>query len=75
MCTAARAVAAAFVDDASILKMTFGTDGRSLVVETHNRDAFFSRLQAVVVEKGIEVDEITSPDDNLQAVFDYLVGK
>ena len=72
---AVRAVAAAFVDDASILKMTFGTDGRSLVVETHNRDAFFSRLQAVVVEKGIEVDEITSPDDNLQAVFDYLVGK
>jgi ABC-2 type transport system ATP-binding protein len=72
---AARAVAAAFVDDASVLKMTFGTDGRSLVVETHNRDAFFSRLQAVVVEKGIEVDEIDSPDDNLQAVFDYLVGK
>jgi ABC-2 type transport system ATP-binding protein len=71
----ARTVAAAFVDDPSILKMSFGADGRSLVVETHNRDAFFSRLQSVVIGKGIEVDEITSPDDNLQAVFDYLVGK
>jgi len=71
----ARTVAASFVSDPSILKMSFGPDGRSLVVETHKRDAFFSRLQSVVIEKGIEVEEITSPDDNLQAVFDYLVGK
>ena len=71
---APRALAAAFVGDASILKMSFGPDGRSLVVETHARDAFFGRLQSVVVEGGFEVEEITSPDDNLQAVFDYLVG-
>jgi ABC-2 type transport system ATP-binding protein len=74
-CRDARAVAASFVGDASILKMSFGEDGRSLVVETHNRDAFFSRLQSVVIEKGVQVEELTSPDDNLQAVFDYLVGK
>jgi ABC-2 type transport system ATP-binding protein len=74
-CSDARSVAAAFVDDASILKMSFEPGGRSLVVETHKRDVFFSRLQSVVIEKGIEVEEITSPDDNLQAVFDYLVGK
>jgi len=74
-CADARAVAARFVHDTSILKMSFGTDGRSLVVETYKRDAFFSRLQAVVLEDGIEVEELTSPDDNLQAVFDYLVVK
>jgi ABC-2 type transport system ATP-binding protein len=72
-CDDPRAVAAVFVADPSILKMSFGADGRSLVVETHNRDAFFSRLQSIAAEKGIEIDEITSPDDNLQAVFDYLV--
>jgi len=72
-CADARAVAARFVQDPSILKMSFGPDARSLVVETHNRDAFFSRLQSVVLETGIEVEEISSPDDNLQAVFDYLV--
>jgi ABC-2 type transport system ATP-binding protein len=74
-CADARAVAARFVLDPFVLKMSFGPDGRSLVVETHNRDAFFSRLQSVVVETGIEVEEISSPDDNLQAVFDYLVVK
>ncbi len=74
-CDRPRSVAARFAEDASILKMSFGPDGRSIVVETHARDAFFSRLQAAILEGGLEVEEITSPDDNLQAVFDYLVGK
>jgi hypothetical protein len=55
--------------------MSFAADGRTLVVETHNRDAFFGRLTGVVLEAGLAVDEISSPDDNLQSVFEYLVGK
>jgi ABC-2 type transport system ATP-binding protein len=70
-----RALAARFVGDRSIQKMTFAPDGRTLVVETHKRDDFYGRLTGVVLEDGIEVEEISSPDDNLQAVFEYLVGK
>lgn len=70
-----RRLAAGFVADAEVQKMTFGPDGRTLVVETHRRDVFFGRLTDAVLEAGVVVDEITSPDDNLQAVFDYLVGK
>lgn len=70
-----RALAARFVGDRSIQKMTFGADGRTLVVETHKRDQFFGRLTGAVLETGIEVDEISSPDDNLQSVFEYLVEK
>jgi ABC-2 type transport system ATP-binding protein len=70
-----RALAACFVGDRSIQKMSFAPDGRTFVVETHKRDDFFARLTGVVLEGGIEVEEISSPDDNLQAVFEYLVGK
>jgi ABC-2 type transport system ATP-binding protein len=70
-----RRLAARFVGDSSVLKMTFDGDGRTLVVETRKRDDLFGRLGPVVLETGIEVEEITSPDDNLQAVFEYLVGK
>jgi ABC-2 type transport system ATP-binding protein len=70
-----RALAERFVGDRSIQKMSFGADGRTLVVETHKREDFFARLTGVVLEGGIEVEEISSPDDNLQAVFEYLVGK
>ncbi len=70
-----RALAARFVGDPAVQKMTFAPDGRTLVVETHKRDDFFGRLTGAVLEGGIEVEEISSPDDNLQAVFEYLVGK
>ncbi len=70
-----RTLAALFVREVAISKMTFGPDGRTLTLETPRRDEFFSRLPAAAVENGIDVEEITSPDDNLQAVFDYLVGK
>ena len=70
-----RALAARFVGDRSIQKMTFPPDGQTLVVETHKRDEFFGRLTGFVLEAGIEVEEISSPDDNLQSVFEYLVGK
>ncbi len=70
-----RGLASGFVGDPSILKMTFPADGRTLVVETRNRDAFFGALPKAALGAGIEVEEITSPDDNLQSVFEYLVGK
>jgi ABC-2 type transport system ATP-binding protein len=46
----------------------------ALVVETARPDAFYARLtdMAATGEAGV-IDEVTSPDDNLQAVFKYLV--
>jgi ABC-2 type transport system ATP-binding protein len=70
-----RRLAAGFVGDPAVLKLTFDADGRTLVVETRNRDHLFSGLAAAALEAGIAIDEISSPDDNLQAVFSYLVGK
>ncbi len=74
-CDDPRALAARFVKEPYVQNLSFGADAEGLVVETHNRDAFFGRLNAVILEGGVRIDEITSPDDNLQAVFDYLVGK
>jgi ABC-2 type transport system ATP-binding protein len=46
----------------------------ALVVETERPDAFYARVtdMAASGEAGV-IDEVTSPDDNLQAVFKYLV--
>jgi ABC-2 type transport system ATP-binding protein len=74
-CGDPRALAARFVKEPYVQNLRFEADAGGLVVETHNRDAFFGRLNAVILEGDVRVDEITSPDDNLQAVFDYLVGK
>ena len=44
------------------------------MVETGKPDTFYARLteMAATGEFGV-IDEVTSPDDNLQAVFQYLV--
>jgi ABC-2 type transport system ATP-binding protein len=45
-----------------------------LIVETDKPDIFYTRLTALAAagSAGL-IDEVTSPDDNLQAVFKYLV--
>ncbi len=74
-CDEPRRLASLVLGDEHVLKLHFGADGRSVLVETNNRERFFSRLMSLLVESRFAVEEITSPDDNLQAVFDYLVGK
>lgn len=74
-CADPRRLASLFLGEDYVLKLHFGPDPKALLVETNNRDRFFSLLLSLLVKNRIEVEEITSPDDNLQAVFDYLVGK
>jgi len=74
-CHDPRRLASVVLGDEYVLKLHFGADGRSLLIETNNRERFFSRLMSLLVDSRFEVEEITSPDDNLQAVFDYLVGQ
>ena len=46
----------------------------AVIVETARPDAFYTRLTRMAAsgEAGV-IEEVTSPDDNLQAVFKYLV--
>jgi ABC-2 type transport system ATP-binding protein len=74
-CNDPRQLASEIIREDYVLKVHFGTTPYSLLVETNNRDKFFNLLPTLFIENDIEVEEITSPDDNLQAVFDYLVGK
>lgn len=74
-CSNARQLASKFIQQDYVLKVHFSSSNDSLLIETNDRDKLFSLLPSLFIENKIEVDEITSPDDNLQAVFDYLVGK
>jgi ABC-2 type transport system ATP-binding protein len=55
-----------------VLSVTF--EEGALVVQTAKPDLFYSRLTALAASGDAgAIVEITSPDDNLQAVFKYLV--
>jgi ABC-2 type transport system ATP-binding protein len=67
-----RALARAFLAADDVISLRF-EDG-AVVVETGRPDAFYTRLTGMAAsgEAGA-IEEVTSPDDNLQAVFKYLV--
>jgi ABC-2 type transport system ATP-binding protein len=46
-----------------------------LMVETRAPDAFYGRLPQLSLEDGAGIREVYSDDDNLDAVFKYLVNK
>ena len=58
-----------------ISTIDFHPGGEMVTFNTNKRDQFFDLLNRVIVDHQMDVTEITSPDDNLQAVFDYLVGR
>jgi hypothetical protein len=45
-----------------------------VVVETADPDRCYDQIGEVVVAQNIAVRGLTSPDNNLGAVFDYLTG-
>jgi ABC-2 type transport system ATP-binding protein len=67
-----RRLARKFLERADVLSLRF--EPGAVVVETGRPDAFYAQLTEMAAsgECGA-IDEVTSPDDNLQAVFQYLV--
>jgi ABC-2 type transport system ATP-binding protein len=48
---------------------------KGIVVETHSPDVFYSYLPRLALEADTAIREVYSDDDNLEAVFKYLVSK
>jgi ABC-2 type transport system ATP-binding protein len=66
-----RGIAREFLGHDDVLSLRF--ESGAVVVETAKPDAFYTRLTEMAAADGFEITEVTSPDDNLQAVFRYLV--
>jgi ABC-2 type transport system ATP-binding protein len=67
-----RRLARQFLERDDVLSLKF--EPGAVVVETGKPDAFYARLTDIAASGEFGgIDEVTSPDDNLQAVFQYLV--
>jgi ABC-2 type transport system ATP-binding protein len=67
-----RGLAREFLTRADVISLRF--EPGAVVVETGQPDAFYAGLTDLVANGTCgAVEEVTSPDDNLQAVFKYLV--
>jgi ABC-2 type transport system ATP-binding protein len=67
-----RELARTFLSDDDVLSLKFEDGG--VVVQTGRPDMFYARLTDLAASGELgAIHEVTSPDDNLQAVFQYLV--
>ncbi|HUR34165.1 MAG TPA: ABC transporter ATP-binding protein [Vicinamibacterales bacterium] len=67
-----RSLAREFLASDHVLSLRF--EDEAVIVQTGRPDAFYAQLTALAASNDLgAIHEVTSPDDNLQAVFQYLV--
>jgi ABC-2 type transport system ATP-binding protein len=75
VCDGCRKLAGSLVGWSDVVRVSILPDEKGLTVETHSPDAFYSRLPELSLQDGMAIREVYSDDDNLEAVFKYLVNK
>ncbi len=66
-------VGARALETAGALEVTLDEDGRGLVLRTKDVDAFHRLLGRLVVDDGLAVERVAVADDDVQAVYRYLI--
>lgn len=68
-----RELAAALAREPEVVEIRI--ENASIWIKTPQPDAFYAKLPKVALESGADIREISSADDNLEAVFRYLTEK
>lgn len=58
----------------NVVEAQLHTDKQGLFVKTRNAEAFYLLLNRVVIESGMNIETVAPVDDDLNAVYHYLIG-
>jgi ABC-2 type transport system ATP-binding protein len=72
-CAEPRGLAAEFLQDSTTINVAFLD--RCVTVQTRDPNGFYRRLNELVLEGRYGIARFQCPDDDLQSVFRYLMGK
>jgi ABC-2 type transport system ATP-binding protein len=75
MCDSCRTLAGRLMNCADVEGIRVLAGDKGLMVETRSPDAFYARLPELSLQDGTAIKEVYSDDDNLEAVFKYLMSK
>jgi ABC-2 type transport system ATP-binding protein len=74
-CDRPRDLARAILEQGHVVGVDVREDRKALTVRTADPGRFFADFPGLALDTGVVVDEMFSEDDNLEAVFRYLVSK
>jgi len=57
-----------------VMEVRVHPDGKGLLVRTRDAAAFHRLLNSIVLENGVELDAVAPADDDVGAVYQYLIG-
>jgi ABC-2 type transport system ATP-binding protein len=58
-----------------VVEAKIQADGRNLLLRTKDADAFYLLLNRVILETGLEVESVAPADDDVNSVYQYLIGE
>jgi ABC-2 type transport system ATP-binding protein len=73
-CDRPTALAARVFEQDSVVEARIHKDRQGLFVKTRDADAFYLLLNRIVMEGNLKVESVSPVDDDLLAVYQYLIG-
>ena len=72
-CDQVKVLTARLMEFEDVLSVHLDRERNQVTVETNLPEAFHARLPQLALDAGVRIESLWSPDENLEAVFDYLV--
>jgi len=73
-CDRPTVLAARVFEESAVVEARLHADAQGLFVKTRDPDRFHLLLNRVVLENGLNVESVAPVDDDLNAVYQYLIG-
>lgn len=73
-CDRPASLAARLFETSLVAEAAAHDDGRGLLIRTKDADKFFASIGEVVTTSGLQIESIAPVDDDLTAVYQYLIG-
>ena len=73
-CDQPNRLAARLFEQDHVVEAKVAGDGKGLLLRTRDADRFYLLLNRVVLESGMEVESVAPADDDVNSVYQYLIG-
>jgi ABC-2 type transport system ATP-binding protein len=73
-CTSPNLLASRLFSQDHVVEAKLNNDGKGVLIRTRDADQFYLLLNRIVVEEGIGLETVAPADDDVNSVYQYLIG-
>ncbi|MBS1857505.1 MAG: ABC transporter ATP-binding protein [Acidobacteria bacterium] len=73
-CSRPNQLAARLFIENHVVEAKLHTNGKEILLRTRDADGFYLLLNRIVLDSGIEVESVSPADDDVNSVYQYLIG-